>query len=102
MKAATLTGTRIVTIPDKTGTLITNNDSATVVNAMIASGISAAKTDANFGDQDGVFYGVGIGRGGGAIASRLRTFWSWKERILSLLTMKTQKSFVTMAKPWCQ
>lgn len=66
ISAATFTANRAITVPNASGTIVTTGATAIVSDAMVASGISAAKTDANFGNQDGYFYGVRIGRGAGA------------------------------------
>lgn len=71
ISAATLTANRAITVPNASGTIVTTGATAIVSDAMVASGISAAKTDANFGNQDGYFYGVRIGRGAGASSTNV-------------------------------
>lgn len=71
LSAATLTANRAISVPNASGTIVTTGATAIISNAMVASGISAAKTDANFGDQDGYFYGVRIGRGAGAVSTNV-------------------------------
>ena len=69
LSAATLTANRAISVPNASGIIVTTGATAIVSNAMVASGISAAKTDANFGNQDGYFYGVRIGRGGSSVTT---------------------------------
>ena len=71
ISAATLTANRAITVPNASGTIVTTGATAIVSDTMVASGISAAKTDANFGNQDGYFYGVRIGRGAGASSTNV-------------------------------
>ena len=71
ISAATLTANRAITVPNASGTIVTTGATAIVSDAMVASGITGAKIIANFGDQDGYFYGVRIGRGAGAYVNNV-------------------------------